>query len=101
MKEQITEIQKEILGFIERFHTRNRYSPSIRDICTGTDRKSPSTVHRHVELLIQHGYLKRVDKSPRALRLVNEKVRPDIATMKHHDRLLVAIFGELREAVGD
>jgi repressor LexA len=100
---KLSKRQGEALEFIQRYQAANGYAPSIREVGKGMGLSSSSTVHAIMARLQQKGYLVREGKSPRAIRSAeaHQQQRADIATMKHHDRLLVAIFGELREAVGD
>ncbi|ACT00264.1 LexA family transcriptional repressor [Paenibacillus sp. JDR-2] len=92
--------QKDALEFIQEYQAKNGYAPTIREVGTGLGLKSSSTIHAIMARLQQKGYLVREGKSPRALRAA-EVQRPDVATMKRHDQMLVAVFRELREAVGD
>ena len=48
----------------------NKYPPSIREICSALNLKSPATVHVHVNNLIEKGYLKRSPNSNHALELL-------------------------------
>lgn len=54
----LTPKQKEVLDFIIEFIHDKGYPPSFREIATGLDLASPSTVHVHIEALRKRGYLK-------------------------------------------
>lgn len=43
--------------------------PTIREICTELGIRSTSTVHRYVNLLAEEGYLEKMDKQNRAIRI--------------------------------
>ena len=68
----VSDKQKNILNFINIFVEKNGYAPSVREICTGVDLKSTSTVQYHIEKLINSGYLQKNYKKSRAL-TVNSK----------------------------
>lgn len=54
----LTPKQKEVLDFIIEFIHDKGYPPSFREIATGLDLASPSTVHVHIQALRERGYLK-------------------------------------------
>lgn len=66
----LTTKQKNILIFIKKFMANNKYPPSIREICTALNLKSPATVHVHINNIIAKGYLKRSPNSNHALELL-------------------------------
>lgn len=55
----LTERQKRILNFIRNFTRANGYSPTIREICDGSDVSSTSVCNYNLELLQDLGLLKR------------------------------------------
>ena len=57
MIQRLTPKQKEVLDFIVSFINENGYSPSFREIASGLDLASPSTVHVHIQALRERGYL--------------------------------------------
>lgn len=66
----LTEREKEILEIIINYIEKNQYVPSVREICKLAGLKSPSTVHKHLTKLENKGYVKRKEKSPRALKIL-------------------------------
>jgi repressor LexA len=54
----LTPKQKEVMDFIISFINDNGYPPSFREIASGLDLASPSTVHVHIQSLRERGYLK-------------------------------------------
>ncbi|HVS78681.1 MAG TPA: hypothetical protein VHD84_00095 [Candidatus Saccharimonadales bacterium] len=65
-----TKKQKELLTFIEDFIARNGYSPSYREIMSGTGHTSVATVSLHINNLIKRGHLAKRDRSARSLEVV-------------------------------
>lgn len=55
----LTSKQKEVLTFIKKFQAENKYPPSVRQICSALELRSPATVHAHIQNIIDKGYLKR------------------------------------------
>ena len=58
MLPRISPKQKEVLDFIVSFINEKGYSPSFREIASGLDLASPSTVHVHIQALRERGYLR-------------------------------------------
>lgn len=61
--------QNEILNFIKKYTAKNNYPPSVREIASGVNLKSPATVHVHVKNLIEKGYLKRTNSTHKLLEI--------------------------------
>lgn len=68
----ITRVRLEILKEIRNFIHTNSYSPTIREICEMIGIKSTSSIHRHLNVLEEDGYIKRKEASPRALRITEK-----------------------------
>ena len=68
--EELTERQKEILVYIKKFYAENKYTPSIRQICSHFKLKSSATVKVHIDGIIEKGFLKRNYKNPRYLEIM-------------------------------
>jgi SOS-response transcriptional repressor LexA len=68
-----THRQAECLRFISEFITKKGYSPSFTEIAGALGLSSLATVHKHVQGLIQEGYLTR--PSSRTLSLVPTKLK--------------------------
>lgn len=47
----------------------NGYPPTVREICSALNIKSTSTVHKYINLLVEEGYIEKVDNHNRAIRL--------------------------------
>ena len=61
--------QNEILNFIKKYTAKNNYPPSVREIASGVNLKSPATVHIHIKNLIEKGYLKRTNDTHKLLEI--------------------------------
>lgn len=67
-----TKKQKKLLEFIEQFIAEHGYSPSYREIMSGLNYTSVSTVALHVNSLIARGHLVKREHSARSLEVVGE-----------------------------
>lgn len=63
----------EILQYLTDFTEQNGYPPSIREICEAVNLRSPSTVHAHIKVLKEGGYLEKDDRKTRAICLKNNR----------------------------
>lgn len=67
--------RKSVYKFLVEFIKENGYSPSIREICTGTGLSSTATVYNHLEMLEIMGKIEMKRKSPRSIKLVGYEFR--------------------------
>jgi repressor LexA len=67
----LTERQREILEYIEKFIKLNGYPPSIRDICRDFNISSPRGAAKHLEALEKKGYIERTGVS-RGIRVIRD-----------------------------
>ena len=65
----LTKRQKEVLEFLAEFIAENHYSPSFEEIAQNMNLASVATVHKHLKVLEQKGYLKRGFNRSRALEI--------------------------------
>lgn len=72
MHKPITKRQKEILDFVRDFITDNSYPPTLNEIRENFGLSSISTVHQHINVLTNKGYLKKLNNFARAIELNNE-----------------------------
>jgi SOS-response transcriptional repressor LexA len=70
-----TKKQKELLTFIEEFIGQHGYSPSYREVMSGTGHTSVATVSLHINNLIKRGHLRKRDRSARSLEVVKPTVK--------------------------
>lgn len=72
----LTKRQKEILDFIREFLEEHGYAPTLEEIGSHFGLSSPATVYKHVDQLVQKGYLRKAPHQGRGLQLVDpEPVR--------------------------
>ena len=55
----LTRRQREVFDFIQSFVAEKRYSPSLEEIGAHFGLSSVATVHKHVQHLVEKGYLKK------------------------------------------
>ena len=118
VKNYLTRRQQQILQFIEEFHQREGLTPTHREICERFGYSSYGTVHKHLKLLQQKGFLRRDWNQKRGLELVrpaHSEAQQPIAEVPFYGRIaagrpIEAISGNehvsvppslLRGAVGD
>lgn len=66
----LTERQKQILDFIERFMERRGYSPSMEEIADQFDIASVNAVFKHLAALEKRGYIHRATNQARSIQLL-------------------------------
>jgi len=72
----LTKRQKEILDFIREHVGEHGYAPTLQEIGSRFGLSSPATVYKHVEQLVQKGYLRKAPHQGRGIQLVDpEPVR--------------------------
>ncbi len=69
MKSSLTQKQREILEYIQESISRDGFPPSVREIGKAVGLRSPSTVHAYLGVLEKEGYITRVDRKTRAIRM--------------------------------
>jgi adenine-specific DNA-methyltransferase len=65
----ITKRQKEVLDFIKGFITDRGYSPTLEEIKKRLKLSAVSTVHQHINALIDKGYINKFDNLARAIEI--------------------------------
>lgn len=70
-KKQLSDKQKMIYDFIINFTAKHGYPPSVREIGEAVGLRSPSTVHTHINTLVERGLINKDDRKTRALTLPN------------------------------
>lgn len=74
-KRDITERQREVLGFIKDYIASNGYPPSLRDICARFGIKGPKNAGKHLEALEKKGFIRRPSNISRAIEVVDPALR--------------------------
>jgi repressor LexA len=65
----LTRRQREVLDVIRNFIEARGYSPSLEEIGTALGLSSVATVHKHVSLLVEKGYVQRAWNQNRSIEL--------------------------------
>lgn len=65
----LTQKQKKVLDYIEKYSNKNGYAPSLEEIREKFKLASVSTAHYYIEKLLDKGYLKKDARHPRGIEL--------------------------------
>ncbi|MFC2036139.1 transcriptional repressor LexA [Chloroflexota bacterium] len=76
---RLSNIQKQIIDFIEKFIKKYDYSPSVRDVARGCSIASSTVTQYHLNILEREGYISRGRKVSRSISLL--KRQSDFATV--------------------
>jgi len=68
----LTARQQQVLDYIRTTINGRGYPPSVREICDAVGLSSPSTVHSHLNSLVDAGAIERDPAKPRAIKVVDE-----------------------------
>ena len=68
MKQALSETRKKILEYLKEAAVRDEV-PSVREICDATGLRSTSTVHAHLKVLEEEGYITRSKRGHRSIRM--------------------------------
>lgn len=85
----ISDRQRQILHLILETVERRGYPPTVREIGEAVGLSSPSTVHSHLTVLVDQGYLRRDPSKPRAIEVVDDGRRSDLRRAPLRDVPLV------------
>lgn len=69
---ELTERQEQVLEYIRATVASRGYPPSVREIGDAVGLNSPSTVHSHLNSLVEAGAIKRDPSKPRAIMVVDD-----------------------------
>ena len=69
----LTKRQKEVLNFIEEYHKKHEYAPSLKEIQKKFKLKSVATVHQHIKTLESKGYLEKKKNHPRSIHVNDQE----------------------------
>jgi SOS-response transcriptional repressor LexA len=81
---KLTRAQLNVLDAIDKNLKRNKYPPSVQEICDISGLKSKSTVHRHLLNLKEKGYILWEDGQPRTLKIIKEVSEEDRSRLSIH-----------------
>ena len=68
----LTKRQAALLDFIKQEITTKGYPPTVREIAEAIGLQSPSTVHSHMVVLEEKGYIRRDPSKPRAIEVISD-----------------------------
>lgn len=74
--QKLSKMQQKVYDYIVQCVTEQGYPPSVREICTALELKSPSTAHFHIKHLEELGYLERSVGKGRAIKLNKALLTP-------------------------
>lgn len=72
-RQKLTKRQAQIYDYICAEVSEKGYPPSVREIANAVGLSSPSTVHTHLQVLEDKGYIKRDLSKPRALEIIGKE----------------------------
>lgn len=72
----LTERQQQVLDYIKQTVDERGYPPSVREIGEAVGLSSPSTVHSHLNSLVDAGAIKKDPSKPRAIMIVDQAHSP-------------------------
>ncbi|MBM3283707.1 transcriptional repressor LexA [Candidatus Gottesmanbacteria bacterium] len=67
--------ERQVLGFISQYIQRHGYAPTLVEIAESLGVNAVSTVHEHLERLVQKGYIKKTPGFERSIELIEGKVK--------------------------
>lgn len=70
--EKLTKRQADILKFIKKYIATKGYPPTVREIGSALDLKSPATIHAHLHNLETKGYINMEKSKNRAIEILTE-----------------------------
>ena len=70
-RDKLSKRQMAIYEYICTYTKEKGYPPSVREIGSAVGLASPSTVHMHLKVLQERGFIKRDSKKPRTIEVVS------------------------------
>lgn len=98
MQKILSKKREAILDFIVKKQREDGYPPSVREIASAVGLKSSSSVHTHLQVLQNEGFLVRDPTKPRAIQVryePNSKVAMDTAPLRY-----VPLVGQVAAGTG-
>ena len=71
-RKTLSKRQMAIYEYILEYTRERGYPPSVREIGSAVGLASPSTVHMHLKVLQERGYIRRDSKKPRTIEVVSD-----------------------------
>lgn len=75
-EEGLSQKQTEILQFIKDYTLKKNFPPSVREICEAVDLRSTSSVHAHLNTLVERGYILRDNQKSRTIEILDPEFSP-------------------------
>ncbi len=92
----LTERQQQVLDYIRETVTGRGYPPSVREIGEAVGLSSPSTVHSHLNSLVEAGAIKRDPSKPRAIMVMDT---PAVASADDRRTRDIPVLGRIAAGV--
>lgn len=70
MREELTEIQKNLYEIIKNYIQEYGYSPTVRELCELSGKKSPGTIHATLKILKRKGFIDYIYNRNRTIRIL-------------------------------
>lgn len=67
--------ERQVLEFISQYIQRHGYAPTLIEIAESIGVNAVSTVHEHLERLVQKGFVKKSAGFERGIELINDKIK--------------------------
>lgn len=65
--------ERALLQYIIQFQESNGYSPTLREMASAMNRRSPATIHNLIRSLVDKGYIQKVDGNNRTLKILRKE----------------------------
>jgi repressor LexA len=91
----LTERQQQVLDYIRETVAGRGYPPSVREIGEAVGLSSPSTVHSHLNTLVEAGLVKRDPSKPRAIMVVDDRVPVSSGTAHRSRTRDIPVLGRI------
>jgi len=98
-RQKLTKRQSQIYEFICQEVADKGYPPSVREIANAVGLSSPSTVHTHLQVLEDKGYIKRDLSKPRALEIIGKDSSSDISVGGVESVVSIPLVGRVAAGV--
>lgn len=100
MKNKLTDRQAEILNFIQQFRQETGYPPTLREIARHFQIASTFGVKRHLEALVQKGYINTEKNASRGITLIRKNTEEVINHSLPDENIFVRVPVVGRVAAG-
>ncbi len=88
----LTKKQKELLGYIQNYQSKNGVTPSYEEMKSALTLKSKSGIHRLIIALEERGFVRRLAHKARALEVIKDGISNIKLSDKNKNNLVVGNF---------